>query len=156
MTTTENTFKPTANPYVNNEREAHSLNADVMALFRVGSLLLKAEHAQVPAIEHGLRLLGQGSRECTRALVWEICNVVREHAENGIDLPPGEESDCLCGRDHGNSMDAYNTFLTDAKAGNYQAPVDYIDNIIGRDAYEDLLGWVGMSADSLGNIRYDA
>jgi hypothetical protein len=157
VTSTENTFIPTSNPYVSNEREAVSLNADVMALFRVGSLLLKAEHVQVPAIDHGLRLLGQGSREGTRALVWEVCNVIREHAENGIDIPPAEAgADCPCGRDHGQRTNAYNAFLADAKSGNYQAAVDYIDNIAGRDAYDDLLLWVGAAADSLGDIRYGA
>lgn len=154
MTTTENTFVPTPNPYVNDEAEAVSLNLDVMALFRIGSLLLKAEHVQVPTVDHALRLLGQGSRECTRALVWEICNVIREHAENNIDIPAREQSDCKCPGDHSNPVAAYNTFLAAAKGNVYQEAVDFIDDIVGRDAYDDILGWVGASVDALGEIRY--
>lgn len=152
-----NTFIPTKNPYVKDEKEAASLNADVMALFRIGSLLLVAEHLQVPTIEISLRQLARDSREGVRALVWEVCNVIREHAENGVDFPPSVHPDCPCPNDHTphiQEVDHFNAFLANAKAGEYDASVEHIDSLVGVDVFEVLLPWVGIPCDHIGRMRY--
>lgn len=152
-----NTFERTPNPYTKDEREAESLNSDVMALFRIGSILLAREDLQVPTIEVVLRQLGRGSREGVRALVWEICNAIREHAENGIDFPPTEHPDCACPIDHSEhvkEIERFNAFLANSKASFYGDTIEYIDNLVGVDVFEVLLRWVGIPCDHIGGLRY--
>lgn len=149
-----NTFEPIPNPYVGSEAESNSLNQDVMAAFRIGSLLLPSEHLQVAAIDTALRHLARGSREGVRALTWELCNVIAEHFANGLVFPPMEDSECKCPADHGPAIEKYNQFLIDAQNGDYAGTVEYVDNLVGDDVFDTLRQWAGVPIDHIGNIRY--
>jgi hypothetical protein len=148
------TYVPIPNPYASNEAETRSLNQDVMALFRMGSLLLPSERIQVASIDTALRLLARESREGVRALTWELCNVIAEHFANDVVFPPLETSDCKCPADHGPAVENYNQFLMDAQTGDYTRTIEYVDNLVGENVFDVLLSWAGVPIDHVGNMRY--